>query len=240
MVYVMSDIHGDNKKFRSVMQKINLRADDTLYILGDVVDRNPDGIKILQKIMKMNNAKMILGNHEHMMLSTLEMSGFSGERRYDFDWRYSTKQWYRNGGMCTHSAFLDLNKSEQNRIIEYIRDLPINIDIEVNGHRYKLVHASPMTLYRSFLNGRGKWDNPYSDRIEFAIWERWSGFQPRNYTLIFGHTINYHYHHTDPISIYKNRHVIGMDCGSGISSYYRPRGRLGCLRLDDMEEFYSD
>ena len=50
MIYVMSDIHGQKRRFDSVMKQINLQPDDTLYILGDVIDRNPDGIKILRQI----------------------------------------------------------------------------------------------------------------------------------------------------------------------------------------------
>lgn len=68
MIYVMSDIHGQKRRFDSVMKQINLQPDDTLYILGDVIDRNPDGIKILRQIMAMPNAKMLLGNHELMMM----------------------------------------------------------------------------------------------------------------------------------------------------------------------------
>ena len=55
MTYVLSDIHGNLRRFESIMKQINLQADDTLYILGDIVDRNPDGIKILRRIMKMPN-----------------------------------------------------------------------------------------------------------------------------------------------------------------------------------------
>ena len=66
MIYVLSDIHGNLRRFNSVMEQINLKQSDTLYILGDVIDRYPDGIKILQKIMKMKNAQMLLGNHEYM------------------------------------------------------------------------------------------------------------------------------------------------------------------------------
>ena len=64
MIYVMSDIHGQKRRFDSVMKQINLQPDDTLYILGDVIDRNPDGIKILRQIMAMPNAKMLLGKVE--------------------------------------------------------------------------------------------------------------------------------------------------------------------------------
>lgn len=41
-----------------------------LYVLGDVIDRFPDGIEILQELMAMPNVKMLLGNHEYMMLMT--------------------------------------------------------------------------------------------------------------------------------------------------------------------------
>ena len=64
----MSDIHGNSKRFDAVLKQICLQPEDTLYILGDVVDRYPDGIRILRRIMKMPNVKMLLGNHEFMML----------------------------------------------------------------------------------------------------------------------------------------------------------------------------
>ncbi len=67
----MSDIHGNLERFESIMNQINLRDEDTLYVLGDVIDRYPYGIEILRKIMKMPNVKMILGNHEYMMLNAI-------------------------------------------------------------------------------------------------------------------------------------------------------------------------
>ncbi len=47
MIYIMSDIHGNSKAFCSVLEQIHLTENDTLYILGDVIDRHPDGIEIL-------------------------------------------------------------------------------------------------------------------------------------------------------------------------------------------------
>ena len=60
MIYVMSDIHGNMRRFRSVMKKIDLQPNDELYVLGDVIDRHPNGIEILQEIMAMPNARMLL------------------------------------------------------------------------------------------------------------------------------------------------------------------------------------
>lgn len=53
MIYVMSDIHGNKRRFESILEQIALRDEDTLYILGDVIDRHPDGIELLQRIMDM-------------------------------------------------------------------------------------------------------------------------------------------------------------------------------------------
>ena len=39
MIYVMSDIHGNSRRFNSIMEQIQLKETDTLYILGDVIDR---------------------------------------------------------------------------------------------------------------------------------------------------------------------------------------------------------
>ena len=71
MRYVMSDIHGNYENFESVMEQINLKPEDKLYVLGDVIDRHPYGLLILQKIIKMGNVQMVLGNHEYMMMEAL-------------------------------------------------------------------------------------------------------------------------------------------------------------------------
>ena len=72
MIYVISDIHGNMRRFRSIMKQINLQPEDTLYVLGDVIDRFPYGIEILQELMAMPNVKMLLGNHEYMMLNAMD------------------------------------------------------------------------------------------------------------------------------------------------------------------------
>ena len=39
-----------------------------------------------------------------------------------------------------------------------------------------------------------------------------------------------------PMAIWHGRNKIGIDCGCARGA----DGRLGCLRLDDMQEFYSE
>ena len=45
--YVISDIHGQYNMFIELLDKIDLKDTDTLYILGDVLDRGPHPIKTI-------------------------------------------------------------------------------------------------------------------------------------------------------------------------------------------------
>ena len=69
--YVMGDIHGEADRFHAMLKKIQFSEDDILILLGDVIDRGPDGITLLLEIMDMSNVIMLLGNHEYMMLQYL-------------------------------------------------------------------------------------------------------------------------------------------------------------------------
>ena len=66
MIYVMSDLHGCYDKFKEMLKKINFGENDTLYILGDFVDRGDGGIKILFDIMNRKNIVPLLGNHDYV------------------------------------------------------------------------------------------------------------------------------------------------------------------------------
>ncbi len=51
MTYVMSDLHGCYEAYRTMLEKIHFGPDDRLYVLGDMVDRGPDGMKLLLDLM---------------------------------------------------------------------------------------------------------------------------------------------------------------------------------------------
>ena len=65
MIYAMSDLHGCYNKFLGMLGKIHFCEEDTLYILGDVVDRGPDGIKLLLELAERKNIICLRGNHDH-------------------------------------------------------------------------------------------------------------------------------------------------------------------------------
>lgn len=61
MIYAMSDLHGCYEKYIQMVEKIRFKSEDTLYVLGDVVDRGEDGIKILLDMMQRSNVIPLLG-----------------------------------------------------------------------------------------------------------------------------------------------------------------------------------
>ncbi len=233
MIYVLSDIHGQARRFYSILEQIDLKAEDTLYILGDVIDRNPDGIRILREIMSRPNMQMLLGNHELMMLQSLYYPSDEAAAPPHY-----ISRWYRNGGRVTHDYLKRIRKQLRAEIFSYLDALPLNISIEVNGHQYVLVHAAPVDMYPTY-------GNRYDTERDFAVWWRQLVEVPLSdeRIVIFGHTTTHHFQTDTPMHIWYGNQMIGIDCGSsypeGISAENGYAGRLACLRLNDMKEFYS-
>ena len=65
--YVCSDIHGQYDLYKTMLNEINFTSEDHFYILGDMIDRGEDGIRVLQDVASRPNVTCLLGNHEYMM-----------------------------------------------------------------------------------------------------------------------------------------------------------------------------
>lgn len=220
MIYAISDIHGRYDKYAAMLEKINFRDNDTLYILGDVIDRGNDGIKILLDILRRPNAVMLMGNHEAMMLDTL--LGFEQINEESID---KMVLWVLNGGEPTLTAFLELGKKDRIDILDSLEKMPYYAEISVGGNDFILLHGgledfSPDRPLCGYSRDEIVWAEPDFERGYFA-----------DKFLIVGHTP------TPTIcgepKIFRNNKLIDIDCGCAFEG-----GRLGCLCLDDFEEFY--
>lgn len=216
MIYVMSDIHGRKDRFDDIMKQINLKDEDTLYILGDIIDRNPYGIALLKYAMETPNIKMLLGNHELMMYETMRYKG-------------NKFLWYSNGGEITHERWKKYRIATREKMLDYIYGLPLMLDIEVNNKKYRIVHGRSPKPKQEYYMSKEKIRN-------IAVWDRVmpGDTGPEEMTVIFGHTPTIFYQPDEPPRIWYGQNLIGIDCGAAYID-----GRLACLRLDDMKEFYS-
>lgn len=208
MTYAISDIHGNYTAYKEMLRLIDFSAADTLYVIGDVIDRGSDGIEILQDIMVRSNIHFLLGNHEDMMLTALTTQGLSAMEL----WRLG------NGGEITHARFLKLDEGVQTAILEFLSTSPLQAYIDIGGISYHLVHGMPAPVRKNLLWGRIHPSQQFSD----------------DRVIISGHTPTAKYQSGTPYRMWFGKYGIIIDCGC----VFPPAGRLGCLRLDDWEEFY--
>ena len=115
--------------------------------------------------------------------------------------------------------------------LERFESIMRQINLKQEDRLYILVHASPVDNY--YLDPLNEYE--YGDEEYFAVWARWKPHYPIpvGYNLIFGHTPTIYFHNKELWKIWKDDRAIGIDCGCGYE-----QGRLACLRLDDMAEFY--
>lgn len=231
MIYVMSDIHGCFDKYKEMLDKINFGKDDTLYILGDVVDRGEDGIKVLRHMMSHENIIPIIGNHEYMAYLILkdlsvEITEENYDKLYDCIDIMELMDWMDNGGEPTMKGFTALSREDRERVLDYIGDFSSYEELNVNGIDYILVHA-------------GLYDfSPEKDMEEYdiydLIWERtdYKKVYFKDKIVVTGHTPTVMIDSDYEGRIYKKNNHIAIDCGAVFV------GVLGCICLDTMEEFY--
>lgn len=222
-IYVMSDIHGYYEYFLKMLKLIDFNKNDILYILGDVADRGPDGIKMYQYIMEHDNIHLIRGNHDEMFLQSIleEKQGI----------KYYTKPlWLSNGGNTTYESFVKLDEDEQDKIIDFISKTSLYEEIEVGNENYILVHAgiNPKDFEKP-LNEHDK-DDLLWIRKEF-IYNK----IPIDKTIVVGHTRASTF--TDYDKIFQHENKVFIDCGIYCIDLFN-HGYLGCLRLNDKQEFY--
>jgi serine/threonine protein phosphatase 1 len=183
--------------------------------------------------MKMPNVKMLLGNHEYMMLDAAIYFPEPNESWTYLECSEELKLWDSNGGAKTLRSLKYMRKTMREELFNFVRTLPINIDVEVNGTKYILCHASPLQNYSK----HPFYSMLYGTDLYFAVWKRWQPHDgvPEGSRLIFGHTPTCNLQEGYPWRIYEAENAFGIDCGGAYEE-----GRLLCLRLDDMKEFYSE
>ncbi len=69
--YLIGDIQGCNSTLGKLLDMIDFSpSKDTIYLLGDLINRGPDNVGVLRRLMSLgDSAKSILGNHDLHFLS---------------------------------------------------------------------------------------------------------------------------------------------------------------------------
>jgi hypothetical protein len=129
-IYIIGDIHGQLKKLVKLLQDTHLIDAEhswkggtaTLWFMGDFVDRGPDGIAVLDLVMRLQSEAAVaggtvaslLGNHEMLLLAAYRF----GRRSTGLGSNFLTR-WKQNGGNRKDIASLTL------RHLDWMAHLPV-------------------------------------------------------------------------------------------------------------------
>ena len=174
--WCFSDIHGQRHLFDQIMNEIG--PNDTVYFLGDAIDRGPDGWAIFKELMDDPRVIFICGNHEDMMINALRTFP-------EIRWNRDMEVWGWNGNYTTLDG---IHADDPEVVKEYLaraRNLPI-FETYTNqfGDIFWLSHAG--CDYTEDLTELTR---------EHLIWDRshflsnmWYHDSPDNLYIVHGHT----------------------------------------------------
>jgi calcineurin-like phosphoesterase family protein len=153
-VYVIGDIHGHYGRLVALLQNARLMGDDLawaggdekLWFIGDFFDRGPDGIGVLNLVMRLQReaetaggrVQALVGNHELTLLS----AHYFGQQTSTGPGRTFLADWKRNGGVDQDLARLT------DRHIDWLSRLPAMIKIDGK----LLAHADALAYTRYGLS----------------------------------------------------------------------------------------
>ena len=227
MIYAVSDLHGCYDKYRNMLEKIHFSNTDTLYILGDVVDRGDGGIDIMRDMAARSNIIPIKGNHDFLAHHLLKMITQSSDLLTSEKQRELYQMWLSDGGEPTYRAFMELSPDEQQYLLSYMNTFLLYEEVEAGGNRFFLSHTVPekkrmqhfdTLLWQELIIGEPEYEKQYF---------------PDKY-IVTGHTPTGLIDEACAGRIYQKNHHIAIDCGAVF-------GRtLGCICLDTLEEYYTE
>lgn len=235
MVYAIADLHGEFAKFKRLLKKIDFSDRDTLYLLGDLVDRGPEPIELLIDLMTYPNIFPLIGNHDAAAAYVLRL--LSQEITEDSLENINGKtialitDWMKDGGATTLKGFRRLSAEDREEVLSYLGEFDLYAEVSAGGKEYVLVHA-----------GLGNFspDKPLSDYTpDELLFGRTNYNEPLfcgNKYLVTGHTpTSVIPENSKPGYIYRANNHIAIDCGAPFQD-----GRMGAICLDTGEEFYVE
>lgn len=129
--WVVPDIHGCLNTLKSLVEnRINLSKDDTIYFLGDYIDRGPDSKGVIDYIMSLQsngyNVRYLRGNHEEYCVKAWEADKKRRLFRSPIE-----KDWRKNGAVPTLDSFgVKRPRDIDEKYIEWMKKAEYYIELD--------------------------------------------------------------------------------------------------------------
>jgi len=129
-IAILSDIHGNMQALESVFADIKKEECDKIFCLGDLAMAGPEPVKVVELIKKMNadeNFIVIQGNTDEMIGSCTP----------------ETIDRVKSAFPVMGKALEDDCKIIPQELKNFLKDLPKQYEVEIEGVKILLVHGSP-------------------------------------------------------------------------------------------------
>ena len=213
MRYIISDIHGCYEEYKELLKKISFSEEDELFVLGDVVDRGPEPMKVLQDMMTRTNVVYLLGNHDFMFYTIMkkfavEVTGDNYDSQLSDDDMLAYITWIQDGGYQTAEAFRKLNRYEKEDILDYVSDAMIYEVLEHDNKEYILVHAGLGNFSAEKDLDDYELDELLESRTDYT-----KNYFADDRILVTGHTPTLSIQGWEKPEVFAENNHIALDCG---------------------------
>lgn len=187
-IAIFSDIHANCSALKAVYKDLELNNCQKIFVLGDLVGYYYNPSYVVNKIKNDPRCVVIKGNHEELLLKSINDKHFADKC-------------FKKYGSGLNVAIKTLNQEQLN----WIKELPQSISVEIDGLKLGLYHGSDQHINEYI------YPDTATTRLKSIV--------SKNDFLFFGHT---HYPTVFPIndSMIVNPGSIGQprDVGS-LASY---------------------
>ena len=154
--YVATDFHGMYGLWKQI--KEYMKPEDTLYYLGDAIDRGPRGWDIFTELLDDPRVIYIKGNHEDIMYNVFNSLYGEADK-----W---LKHWDKNGGDKTRKNMKGVSYETKMKYINKIAEMPTFRVYQNQEHKVFILTHAGCTPTKEY------WDMPDAEWRYSNLWNR--------------------------------------------------------------------
>lgn len=225
--FVIGDIHGGFKALIQLLNKLEIKDEDTLIFLGDYVDGWSESAQVVHFLIALSqkiNCIFIKGNHDAWCETWLTSN-------------YVNPTWYVHGGKETIESYTNFSKEEKEQHYQFFQNMPL---YHIDDNNRLFIHAGYTSMHgvekevvkEAFYYDRTLWEMALS--LDKSINEDSKLYPNRlkHYSEIFiGHTPTINFNVYEPM---RAANIWNVDTGAG---FY---GKLSAMNIDTQDFFQSD
>jgi len=129
-LYLIGDVQGCDRALERLLDTVSFsKSRDTLYFLGDLVNRGPDSAGVLRRLMALGDAaQCVLGNHDLHLLAVA----------------YGVRPAHRSDTLASV-----LEAQDRSAMLEWLQKQAMSLQIQQAGHTLLMVHAGVLPQWSS-------------------------------------------------------------------------------------------